>query len=60
MANMNFKAKGPEEILPNLIRTEKVPVPDLLSVVQLGFCVCARSSVESSYEERPLSPADQI
>ena len=31
-----------------------VPVPQLLSVVQLRFCVLTQSGVESLYEERPL------
>ena len=31
-----------------------VPVPQLLSVVQLGFCVLTRSGVESLYKERPF------
>ena len=31
-----------------------VPVPQLLSVVQLRFCVRTQSGVESLYEERPF------
>ena len=35
-------------------RVLPVPVPQLLSVVQLRFCVHTGSVVESFYEERPF------